>query len=432
MIKRTGMGFDETKQEPPKRRVVNPDEKRRLVNLDAERRVIPDEDKYKKTGKQNETNTVIKTGMKDEPPTTLQELDNLPRNQVNEIEIPERPGEVRINDGTTEANVPVTGELENIKPVPVKEVNYNTNTSPLPIIKKISKETKDIFGSAKKTVRKVETGLGNALEKLIPSIKPERDITKALDWELDLDFGLSKAKIKNVNFAIEELKKQGIPVGASNLGVAAFFGSGNRESKFSSDKFDTGWLFMVEGPVGLFHLLGPRKKQFLINQFGNIKILQKFDFVNPKNKPKEPVTIGSYLNELQRYQLTQSENAMIKQAIVTSVPDYNRVLIEASIRHMIMEVNGHESTAGSISNGLDNDGKSIRDELRKILYGQSNKTLHEQSDYVRKYYERPQKKGSKDEDAENIEDRDKRRKYSEGFIELFKYLENKKTGLKLK
>ncbi len=397
MIKRTGIGFDGTKQEPPKRRVVK---------LDAERRIID-----KKTGKQNETNTVEKTGMKGESPIKPEEMDNLPRNQENNGEILERPGEVRINDGTTEANVPVTDKALPLERVEEKKVNYNTDTSPLPIIKKISKETKDIVGSAKKTVKKVEegveTGLGKGLSIVIPSLKPAMNIYKGLRWS-KIPWEYEK-QTNNFLFALKEFEKQGTFIGGPHIGILAFLANANQESKFRSNQFDPGYLFMKTGQVGIFHFLGDRRKRFLENQFGDVRIAE----LGGK-------TIKNFLGEIKGDKLTEPQILMLRKAIINSTPNYNEALVKASVRHMIMEINGHRSTPGAISNGVDDKGRNIRAELRKILYGESELSPYEQVDYIRNYYERPGE----------VDDYANRRRYLDGLKDLTYYLENKKTGLK--
>lgn len=397
MIKRTGMGFDETKQEPPKPRVIK---------LDAERRIID-----KKTGKQNETNTVEKTGMKGESPIKPEEMDNLPRNQENNGEILERPGEVRINDGTTEANVPVTDKALPLERVEEKKVNYNTDTSPLPIIKKISKETKDIVGSAKKTVKKVEegveTGLGKGLSIVIPSLKPAMNIYKGLRWS-KIPWEYEK-QTNNFLFALKEFEKQGTFIGGPHIGILAFLANANQESKFRSNQFDPGYLFMKTGQVGIFHFLGDRRKRFLENQFGDVRIAE----LGGK-------TIKNFLGEIKGDKLTEPQILMLRKAIINSTPNYNEALVKASVRHMIMEINGHRSTPGAISNGVDDKGRNIRAELRKILYGESELSPYEQVDYIRNYYERPGE----------VDDYANRRRYLDGLKDLTYYLENKKTGLK--
>lgn len=401
MINRTGMGFDETKQEPTKPRVIK---------LDAERRIID-----KRTDKQNETNTVGKTGLKGEPPIKQEEMDNLPRNQENNGEILERPGEVRINDGTTEANVPVTDKALPLERVEEKKVNYNTDTSPLPIIKKISKETKDIVGSAKKTVKKVEerveTGLGKGLSIVIPSLKPAMNIYKGLRWSR-IPWEYEK-QTNNFISALKEFEEQGTFIGGPHIGILAFLANANQESKFRSNQFDPGYLFTKDGRVGIFHFLGDRRKRFLENQFGDVRIAE----LGGK-------TIKKFLGEIKGNKLTEPQILMLRKAIINSTPNYNEALVKASVRHMIMEINGHSLTPGAIS-GVDDKGKPIkaeliRAELRKILYGQSELSPHEQVDYIRNYYERPGE----------VDDYANRRRYLDGFKDLTYYLENKKTGLK--
>jgi len=397
MINRTGMGFDETKQEPTKLRVIKLDEKRRVID--------------KRTGIKNETNTVVKTGMKDEPPIKPEEMDNLPRNQGDKIEIPERPGNVRINEGTTEANVPVTGELEKIEPVPVKEVNYNTNTSPLPIIKKISKETKDIVGSAKKTVRKVEEGvekgLGKGLSIVIPSLKPAMNIYQELRWS-KIPWEYEK-QTNNFLFALKEFEEQGTFIGGPHIGILAFLANANQESKFRSNQFDPGYLFMKTGQVGIFHFLGDRRKRFLENQFGDVRIAE----LGGK-------TIKKFLGEIKGNKLTDPQILILRRAIINSTPNYNEALVRASVKHMIMEINGDPSTPGAISNGNDDKGRNIRAELRKILYGESELSPYEQVDYIRDYYERPGK----------VDDYAYRRRYFDGSKNLIYYLKTRESGKK--
>ena len=179
----------------------------------------------------------------------------------------------------------------------------------------------------------------------------------------------------NLMSSLKSLEVSGTFSKKPHIGILAILGNASWET----GRFQSNNLFMpvksygperTDGQFGLFHFVGPRRKELLSMFFGNVPLKSFF-----RNEPK---TVGDLLK---KDNITKKDMSDIRTAI-TSQKGWQEKSINASIAYAIAEINGE------VPERISAISKENRVILQEILYGRSKLNWKEQVEKFSSIYER--------------------------------------------
>lgn len=374
MIKLAGLGFDDTSvppQDAQDRKDRNDERNRKLLILHQEsvkkrRNKVIDKEPNKKSDKPIEEVkldekpiTQKPVAEKIPPPKTIKsqeaivsvedKIEPIEKTKLKPLEVFETGLGSLPGLKMPQAVVSVDSEIQN-----VEKTNINKPPSTALSVLPAPKETKE-------SVDKVQTlGIANHKVGKIDSIRES--------------FSLNRNN-SNVISSVKSLESLGAFKGKPHMGIFAILGNASWET----DRFKSANLFVpikphsfatTYGQLGLFHFVGPRRKEMLLRYFGNVPISSFFN--------KQPITIGDLLK---KENITKQDMLNIQRAVNLQKGSKEKI-INASISYMIAEINGEVPERIS---GLNPENRVI---LQDILYGRSKLTWKEQVEKFSSLYER--------------------------------------------